>query len=93
MPHEHTDDCYQEVQELTCREEEHEHTDDCFDPEDGSLICELFEHTHDDSCYTTTYELVCGLEEGELVEEVNPDYDPVACLRSRWPQSPWWSIL
>lgn len=73
-----TDDCYQEVQELTCLEEEHEHTDDCFDPEDGSLICELFEHTHDDSCYTTTYELVCGLEEGELVEEVNPDYDPVA---------------
>lgn len=78
VPHEHTDDCYQEVQELTCREEEHEHTDDCFDPEDGSLICDKFEHTHDDSCYTTTYELVCGLEEGELVEEVNPDYDPVA---------------
>lgn len=78
VPHEHTDDCYQEVRELTCLEEEHEHTDDCFDPEDGSLICELFEHTHDDSCYTTTYELVCGLEEGELVEEVNPDYDPVA---------------
>ena len=78
VPHEHTSDCYQEVQELTCREEEHEHTDDCFDPEDGSLICDLFEHTHDDSCYTTTYELVCGLEEGELVEEVNPDYDPVA---------------
>ena len=78
VPHEHTDDCYQEVQELTCREEEHEHTDDCFDPEDGSLICDLFEHTHDDSCYTTTSELVCGLEEGELVEEVNPDYDPVA---------------
>ena len=49
-----------------------------FDPEDGSLICGLFCHTHDDSCYTTTYELVCGLEEGELVEEVNPDYDPVA---------------
>lgn len=78
VPHEHTDDCYQEVRELTCLEEEHEHTDDCFDPEDGSLICDLFEHTHDDSCYTTTYELVCGLEEGELVEEVNPDYDPVA---------------
>ncbi len=48
MPHEHTDDCYQEVQELTCLEEEHTHTDDCFDPEDGSLICDLFEHTHDD---------------------------------------------
>lgn len=78
VPHEHTDDCYQEVRELTCLEEEHEHTDDCFDPEDGSLICGLFCHTHDDSCYTTTYELVCGLEEGELVEEVNPDYDPVA---------------
>ena len=78
VPHQHTDDCYQEVKTLTCYEEEHVHTDDCFDPEDGSLICELFEHTHDDSCYTTTYELVCGLEEGELVEEVNPDYDPVA---------------
>ena len=78
VPHEHTEDCYTEVQTLTCMEEEHVHGDDCFDPEDGSLICDLFEHTHDDSCYTVEYELVCGLEEGELVEEVNPDYDPVA---------------
>ncbi len=78
VPHEHTDDCYQEVKTLNCFEEEHVHTDDCFDPEDGSLICDLFEHTHDDSCYTTEYELVCGLDEGELVEELNPDYNPVA---------------
>ena len=78
VPHEHTDDCYQEVKTLTCLEEEHVHDDDCFDPEDGSLICDLFEHTHDDSCYDTEYELVCGLEEGELVEELNPDYNPVA---------------
>lgn len=78
VPHEHTDDCYQEVKTLTCFEEEHVHTDDCFDPEDGSLICDMFEHTHDDSCYTTEYELVCGLDEGELVEELNPDYNPVA---------------
>ena len=74
VPHEHTDDCYQEVKTLTCYEEEHEHTDDCFSPEDGSLICDKFPHTHDDSCYTTEYELVCGYEEGELVEEPNPDY-------------------
>ena len=77
MPHQHTDDCYQEVKTLTCYQEEHVHTDDCFDPEDGSLICDLFEHTHDDSCYSIEYELVCGLEEGELVEEPNPDYVPV----------------
>lgn len=77
VPHQHTDDCYQEVKTLTCYEEEHVHTDDCFDPEDGSLICDLFEHTHDDSCYTVEYELVCGLEEGELVEEPNPDYVPM----------------
>ena len=77
VPHQHTDDCYQEVKTLTCYEEEHVHTDDCFDPEDGSLICDLFEHTHDDSCYTIEYELVCGLEEGELVEEPNPDYVPM----------------
>ena len=77
VPHQHTDDCYQEVKTLTCYEEEHVHTDDCFDPEDGSLICDLFEHTHDDSCYTIEYELVCGLEEGELVEEPNPDYAPM----------------
>lgn len=70
VPHEHTDDCYTEVQTLTCMEEEHVHDDDCFDPEDGSLICEKFEHTHDESCYTTEYELTCGLEEGELVEQV-----------------------
>ena len=38
VPHEHTEDCYTEVQTLTCMEEEHVHDDDCFDPEDGSLI-------------------------------------------------------
>lgn len=70
MPHEHTEDCYTEVQTLTCMEEEHVHGDDCFDPEDGTLICEKFEHTHDENCYTTEYELTCGLEEGELVEQV-----------------------
>lgn len=70
VPHEHTEDCYTEVQTLTCMEEEHVHGDDCFDPEDGSLICGKFEHTHDESCYTTEYELTCGLEEGELVEQV-----------------------
>lgn len=70
VPHEHTEDCYTEVQTLTCMEEEHVHGDDCFDPEDGSLICDKFEHTHDESCYTAEYELTCGLEEGELVEQV-----------------------
>lgn len=40
VPHEHTEDCYTEVQTLTCMEEEHVHGDDCFDPEDGTLICE-----------------------------------------------------
>ena len=70
VPHEHTDDCYTEVQTLTCMEEEHVHGDDCFDPEDGTLICDKFEHTHDESCYTTEYELTCSLEEGELVEQV-----------------------
>ena len=70
VPHEHTADCYTEVQTLTCKEEEHVHGDDCFDPEDGSLICDKFEHTHDESCYTTEYELTCGLEEGQLVEQV-----------------------
>lgn len=70
VPHEHTDDCYTEVQTLTCMEEEHVHDDDCYDPEDGSLICEKFEHTHDENCYTTEYELTCGLQDGELVEQV-----------------------
>ena len=70
VPHEHTADCYTEVQTLTCMEEEHIHGDDCYGPTDGSLICEKFEHTHDESCYTTSYELTCGLEEGELVEQV-----------------------
>ena len=70
VPHEHTEDCYTEVQTLTCMEEEHVHGDDCFDPEDGTLICEKFEHTHDENCYTTECELTCGLEEGELVEQV-----------------------
>ena len=90
VPHVHTADCYEEVTTevpvLTCTEEEHVHTDDCFDPEDGSLICDKFEHTHDDSCYTIEYEteeqLVCGLEEGELVEELNPDYNPVAMFEA-----------
>ena len=90
VSHVHTADCYEEVTTevpvLTCTEEEHVHTDDCFDPEDGSLICDKFEHTHDDSCYTmeteTEEKLVCGYEEGELVEELNPDYNPVAMFEA-----------
>ena len=74
VPHEHTDDCWQEVRTLTCYEEEHEHTDDCFDEDGVTFICDKFEHVHDDNCYNIEYELVCGLEEGELVEEPNPDY-------------------
>ncbi len=76
VPHEHTDDCWQEVRTLTCHEEEHVHTDDCFDEDGVTFICDKFEHVHDDSCYDIEYELVCGLEEGELVEEPNPDYVP-----------------
>ena len=90
VPHEHTADCYAEVTVevpvLTCMEEEHVHTDDCFDPEDNTLICDKFEHTHDENCYTIEYEteeqLVCGYEEGELVEELNPDYSPVAMFEA-----------
>ena len=74
VPHEHTDDCWQEVRTLTCYEEEHEHTDDCFDEDGVTFICDKFEHVHDDNCYNIEYELVCGLSEGELVEEPNPDY-------------------
>ena len=70
--HHHTQDCYEERQVLDCTEEEHEHTDECFDPEDGSLICELFPHTHTESCYTTQYELVCGMEEGEPEQAADP---------------------
>lgn len=72
--HHHTQDCYEERQVLDCTEEEHEHTDECFDPEDGSLICELFPHTHTESCYTTQYELVCGMEEGEPEQAADPDF-------------------
>ena len=90
VPHVHTDDCYQdvvtEVPVLTCYQEEHLHTDDCFDPEDGTLICGLFEHTHseEEGCYAmeyeTTRELVCGYEEGELVEEPSPAYTDAAAF-------------
>ena len=38
VPHEHTEDCYTEVQPLTCMEEEHVHDDDCFDPADGVTL-------------------------------------------------------
>mgnify|MGYP007007081562 CR=1 FL=1 len=31
-PNEHTEDCYTEVQTLTCMEEEHVHGDDCSTP-------------------------------------------------------------
>ena len=40
VPHEHTDDCYQEVRELTCLEEEHTHDDSCFDEDGVTFICD-----------------------------------------------------
>lgn len=91
VPHEHTEDCYTEVQTLTCMEEEHVHGDDCFDPEDGSLICDKFEHTHDESCYTTEYELTCGLEEGELVEQVVEPTRAPSWRLWLWPSLWHWS--
>lgn len=95
VPHEHTEDCYTEVQTLTCMEEEHVHDDDCFDPEDGTLICEKFEHTHDENCYTTEYELTCGLEEGGLWSRWwSPPRAPSWRLwlwPSLWHWSLWWT--
>ena len=88
VPHEHTDACYTEVKTLTCSEEEHTHDDECFDPEDGSLICDQFSHPPDADCYTTERELTCGLEEGELVEELNPNYTPVAEFEAPVAQTP-----
>lgn len=56
--HQHTEQCYKEIQ--SCTKEEHTHTDQCFDA-DGSLICPLEEHVHDDSC--TRQLLECTEEE------------------------------
>ncbi len=56
--HQHTEQCYKEIQ--SCTKEEHTHTDQCFDA-DGSLICPLEEHVHDESC--TRKLLECTEEE------------------------------
>ena len=74
--HHHTEDCYQEVTELTCDYGEHTHDELCYDTETGDLLCTVEEHTHDESCYTTHEELVCGYEEGEEIP-VEEDADAV----------------
>lgn len=57
--HEHTEDCYDEDDQLICGYADfvvHEHDDSCYD-EDGNLWCPLPEieaHTHEDSCYADT---------------------------------------
>lgn len=56
--HQHTEQCYKEIQ--SCTKEEHTHTDQCFDA-DGSLICPLEEHVHDETC--TRKLLECTEEE------------------------------
>ena len=69
--HNHTDDCYREVDALVCQTPEsdgHQHTDACY-TEEQVLTCTNTEeghvHSEFDGCYTTEKRLTCGMEEGE----------------------------
>lgn len=66
--HEHTDECYDEDDNLICGYADyvvHVHNDDCYDSE-GNLVCtlpEIEEHEHTDECYEEQQVLIC--EEAE----------------------------
>lgn len=68
--HEHTKECYDEEQNLSCGYADfvvHTHDRNCYN-EEGILLCslpEIKEHMHDSSCYTEEKELICGREEKE----------------------------
>lgn len=72
VPHEHTDECYNDEGELICGLSDkvvHTHDSSCYDAE-GALVCPLEElepHEHDDSCYTEVKELICGQQEHEAI--------------------------
>lgn len=72
VPHEHTDECYNDEGELICGLSDkvvHTHDSSCYDAE-GNIVCTLEElepHEHDDSCYTEVKELICGQQEHEAI--------------------------
>ncbi len=66
--HEHTDDCYDEEDNLICGYADyvvHVHNDDCYDS-DGNLVCTLpekEEHEHEEACYEEQQILICEAAE------------------------------
>lgn len=71
--HEHTDDCYDEDDNLICGYADyavHVHNDDCYDSE-GNLVCtlpEIEEHEHTDECYEEQQILICEAAEAAGTE-------------------------
>lgn len=66
--HIHDDECYTEMQVLSCTYESlgiHRHTQGCYDSE-GNITCHYGDfvlHTHDSTCYDAEGKLVCTLPE------------------------------
>lgn len=66
--HEHTEDCYDEEDNLICGYADyvvHVHNDDCYDSE-GNLVCtlpEIEEHEHTEDCYEEQQVLICEAAE------------------------------
>lgn len=71
--HEHTDECYDEDDNLICGYADyvvHVHNDDCYDSE-GNLVCtlpEIEEHEHTDECYEEQQALICEAAEAAGTE-------------------------
>ncbi|HHT23901.1 MAG TPA: Cna B-type domain-containing protein [Clostridiaceae bacterium] len=72
--HVHTDDCYEERQELICEQAEstgHVHNESCVQTEQ-ILVC-MEDHEHTDDCYQITETYICGLKEGEGAHTHGPE--------------------
>lgn len=71
--HEHTDECYDEDDNLICGYADyvvHVHNDDCYDSE-GNLVCtlpEIEDHEHTDECYEEQQVLICEAAEAAGTE-------------------------
>lgn len=71
--HEHTDECYDEDDNLICGYADyvvHVHNDDCYDSE-GNLVCtlpEIEEHEHTEECYEEQEVLICEAAEAAGTE-------------------------
>lgn len=74
--HTHSEECFDENENLVCTKEEHTHTEDCLSekPEE-EYFCGMNEHEHSEECFDESENLICETAEHVHSEECKISFE------------------